>query len=83
MQMQHSLHNQIINNSRESTAKNNDINREVETALNTIKKTVDELTESTDQINKFKMKIKMNLQVSKTKSNHIKVKLNSVSSSAL
>ncbi len=46
--MQHNLHNQIIDNNKESTAKNNSANREVETALNTIKKTVNELIESTD-----------------------------------
>ncbi len=46
MQTQYSLHNQITDNDEEFTAKNNDINREAETALDTIKKTVNELTES-------------------------------------
>ncbi len=48
MQMQYSFHNQITDNDEESTAKNNDINKEVETASDTIKKIVNELTESTD-----------------------------------
>ncbi len=59
------------------------MNKEVETASDTIKKTVNEFTESTNQINKFKVKIKINSQVSKTKSNYIKVRLNSVSLLAL
>ena len=55
------------------------MNKEVETALDTIKKIVNEFMKSTDQINKFEVKIKMNLQISKTKSNYIKVRLNLVS----
>ncbi len=59
------------------------MNREVETALDIIKKIINEFTESIDQINKSEIKIKINLQISKTKSNYIKVKLNSVSLLAL
>ncbi len=59
--MQYSFHNQITDNDEESTAKSNDTNREVEIALDIIKKIVNEFTESTDQINKFKVKTKMNL----------------------
>ncbi len=46
--MQYSLHDQITDNDEESTVKNNDTNKEVEIASDTIKKIVNEFTESTD-----------------------------------
>ncbi len=44
--MQHSLHDWITDNDEEFTIKNNNVNKEVETASDTIKKTINELIES-------------------------------------
>ncbi len=44
--MQHNFHNQITDNDEESIVKSNNINREVKIALDTIKKIIDEFTES-------------------------------------
>jgi len=46
------------------------------TNMKIIKKTVSELAESTEQINKFEVKMQINLQDKVTKSNNLKDRLN-------
>ena len=54
-----------------------------ETDTKTIRKTVSELTESTEQVNKPEVKMQVNSQDRVTKSNNLKDRLNAFSLSAL
>jgi len=54
-----------------------------ETDTKTIRKTVSELAESTEQVNKPEVKMQMNSQDKVTKSNNSKDRLNAFSLSAL
>jgi len=79
--MQCKFHTQINNSRRECMKMSTDMSRE--TDMKTIRKTVSELTESTEQINKFEVKMQMNSQDRVTKSNNLKDRLNTFSLSAL
>jgi len=54
-----------------------------ETGTETIRKTVSELVESTEQVNKSEVKMQVNSQDRVTKSNNLKDRLNAFSLSAL
>jgi len=58
-----------------------DMSRETDTE--TIRKTVSEFTESTEQMNKSEVKMQVNSQDKMTKSNNLKDRLNAFSLSAL
>jgi len=75
------LHAQINNSRREYMKMSTDISRE--TDMKTIRKTVSELTESTEQMNKSEVKMQMNSQDKVTKSNNLKDRLNTFSLLAL
>jgi len=75
------LHAQTNNSRRECTKMSTDMSRETDTK--TIRKTVSELTESTEQMNKSEVKMQMNSQDRVTKSNNLKDRLNAFSLLAL
>jgi len=75
------LHAQINNSRRKCTKMSTDTSRETDTE--TIRKTVSELTESTEQVNKPEVKTQVNSQDKATKSNNLKDRLNAFSSSVL
>jgi len=74
-------HAQINNSRRECTKMSTDISRK--TDMKTIRKTVSELTESTEQVNKPEVKMQVNSQNRVTKSNNLKERLNAFSLLAL
>jgi len=71
------FHAQINNSRKECTKMSTDTNRETDTE--TIRKTVSEFTESTEQMNKSEVKTQMNSQDKVTKSNNLKDRLNAFS----
>jgi len=75
--MQCKFHTQINNSRKECMKMSTDMSRE--TDMKTIRKTVSELTESTEQMNKFEVKMQMNSQDRVTKSNNLKDRLNAFS----
>jgi len=75
------LHAQINNSRKECTKMSTDMSRETDTE--TIRRTVSELAESTEQMNKFEVKMQINSQDKVTKSNNLKDRLNAFSLSAL
>jgi len=75
------LHAQVNNSRRECTKMSTGTSRE--TDMKTIRKTVSELTESTEQVDKSEVKMQVNSQDRVTKSNNLKDRLNAFSSSAL
>jgi len=79
--MQCKSHTQINNSRKECTKMSTDMSRE--TDMKTIRKTVSELTESTEQVNKLEVKMQMNSQDKVTKSNNLKDRLNAFSLLAL
>jgi len=79
--MQCKFHAQINNSRRECTKMSTDMSRETDTEI--IRKTVSELAESTEQMNKSEVKMQVNSQDKVTKSNSLKDRLNVFSLSAL
>jgi len=79
--MQCKSHTQINNSRRECTKTSTGMSRE--TGTETIRKTVSELAESTEQVNKSEVKMQVNSQDRVAKSNNLKDRLNAFSSSAL
>jgi len=79
--MQCKFHAQINNSRRECTKMSTDMSRE--TDMKTIRKTVSEFAESTEQMNKSEVKMQMNSQDKMTKSNNLKDRLNAFSLLAL
>jgi len=79
--MQCKSYTQINNSKRECTKMSTDMSRE--TDMKIIRKTVSELTENTEQMNKSEVKMQMNSQDKMTKSNNLKDRLNAFSLSAL
>jgi len=78
---QYKSHTQINNSRRECTKMSTGTSRE--TDMKIIRKTVSELTESTEQVNKSEVKMQMNSQDKVTKSNNLKDRLNAISLLAL
>jgi len=74
-------HAQINNSRKKCTKMSTDTSRETDTK--TIRRTVSELTESTEQMNKSEVKMQMNSQDRMTKSNNLKDRLNAFSLLAL
>jgi len=79
--MQCKFHAQANNSRRGCTKMSTGMSRE--TDMKTIRRTVSELTESTEQVNKSEVKMQMNSQDRAAKSNNLKDRLNAFSSSAL
>jgi len=75
------FHTQINNSRKKCTKTSTDMSRETDTE--TIRKTVSELAESTEQVDKPEVKMQMNSQDRVTKSNNLKDRLNAFSLSAL
>jgi len=79
--MQCKSYAQINNNRRECTKMSIDTSRETDTKI--IRRTVSELAESTEQVNKSEVKTQINSQDKVTKSNNLKDRLNAFSLLAL
>jgi len=75
------FHTQVNNSRRECTKTSTGMSRETDTE--TIRRTVSEFAESTEQVDKSEVKMQVNSQDKVTKSNNLKDRLNAFSSSAL